>query len=314
MASSQGYFDVATIAFKAGRAFRRGDTNWVDPDPRKGLVSVRLGREDNLLHFYWANRQNNDIEEDLILFPGDATFAKVEQAQGGRTYVLKFSSSDQRLFFWMQDRDPSKDEENVRKLNRALSELYGGNDSMQADEPEPSSSTDPSAAGAAVRSPIIPPPAPVLAPAQPAIPVSSGVSPEELARLRALLRGVGVASGSRVAFQEPDLSLSDLLTTSTLSSVLSNDDLLSSLVYPNLPTDLPVRPSRETVRRVIESPPFQASVRNLDQALLTGQLQNLVVGLGLPPEAGTDVAAFLRAIGEQAKKQNRSGGDNMDTS
>ncbi|KAG8961819.1 hypothetical protein FRC03_004926 [Tulasnella sp. 419] len=204
MASSQGYFDVATIAFKAGRAFRRGDTNWVDPDPRKGLVSVRLGREDNLLHFYWANRQNNDIEEDLILFPGDATFAKVEQAQGGRTYVLKFSSSDQRLFFWMQDRDPSKDEENVRKLNRALSELYGGNDSMQADEPEPSSSTDPSAAaGAAVRSPIIPPPAPVLAPAQPAIPVSSGVSPEELARLRALLRGVGVASGSRVAFQEP---------------------------------------------------------------------------------------------------------------
>ena len=36
--------------------------------------------------------------KDLILFPGDATFQKVEQSAWGRTYVLKFSSSDQRHF------------------------------------------------------------------------------------------------------------------------------------------------------------------------------------------------------------------------
>ena len=36
--------------------------------------------------------------KDLILFPGDATFAKVEQSAWGRTYVLKFSSSNQRHF------------------------------------------------------------------------------------------------------------------------------------------------------------------------------------------------------------------------
>ena len=36
--------------------------------------------------------------KDLILFPGDATFQKVEQSAWGRTYVLKFSSSNQRHF------------------------------------------------------------------------------------------------------------------------------------------------------------------------------------------------------------------------
>ena len=61
--------------------------------------------------------------QDLILFPSDATFQKVEQSAWGRTYVLKFSSSDQRHFvrlvllsshiqhthvvqFWMQVASP----------------------------------------------------------------------------------------------------------------------------------------------------------------------------------------------------------------
>lgn len=36
--------------------------------------------------------------QDLILFPGDASFVRVPQSAWGRTYVLKFSSSDQRHF------------------------------------------------------------------------------------------------------------------------------------------------------------------------------------------------------------------------
>lgn len=52
----------AIVSFKAGRALRRGDTNWVDPAPTKGLVSVSPS-DDGLLHFYWANRESNSIEE-----------------------------------------------------------------------------------------------------------------------------------------------------------------------------------------------------------------------------------------------------------
>ncbi|CCM03498.1 uncharacterized protein FIBRA_05632 [Fibroporia radiculosa] len=107
------------IAFKAGRCFRRGGTNFIDANPTKGAI-ILLNGEDGLLHFIWKNRVTNDVEEDLILFPSDATFNKVEQSAWGRTYVLKFSSSNQRHFFWMQDADSSRDAEFVSNVNRLL--------------------------------------------------------------------------------------------------------------------------------------------------------------------------------------------------
>ena len=51
------------IAFKAGRAFRREGTNWVDPSPTKGAVILQNGGEDGLLHFIWKNRSTNESEE-----------------------------------------------------------------------------------------------------------------------------------------------------------------------------------------------------------------------------------------------------------
>lgn len=50
------------LAFKAGRAFRREGTNYVDADPRKGAVLLQNG-EDGLLHFIWKNRSTNEVEE-----------------------------------------------------------------------------------------------------------------------------------------------------------------------------------------------------------------------------------------------------------
>ena len=50
------------IAFKAGRAFRREGTNFVDPNPTKGAVILQNG-DDDLLHFQWKNRVTNEVEE-----------------------------------------------------------------------------------------------------------------------------------------------------------------------------------------------------------------------------------------------------------
>ena len=50
------------LAFKAGRAFRTGDTNTVVADPAKGAVLLTNG-EDGLLHFIWKNRDTDNIEE-----------------------------------------------------------------------------------------------------------------------------------------------------------------------------------------------------------------------------------------------------------
>lgn len=56
------------LAFKAGRAFRRDGTNWVDPVSTKGAVMITNG-DDGLLHFMWKNRVTNDVEE--VRIPGE---------------------------------------------------------------------------------------------------------------------------------------------------------------------------------------------------------------------------------------------------
>lgn len=50
------------LAFKAGRAYRREGTNFIDPNPTKGAIILSRG-DDELLHFLWKNRTNDQIEE-----------------------------------------------------------------------------------------------------------------------------------------------------------------------------------------------------------------------------------------------------------
>jgi len=50
------------LAFKAGRAFRRGDTNTVEPSASKGAIVIERG-EDEELHFMWKNRETEETEE-----------------------------------------------------------------------------------------------------------------------------------------------------------------------------------------------------------------------------------------------------------
>ncbi|KAG8953851.1 hypothetical protein FRC04_001481 [Tulasnella sp. 424] len=302
----------AIVSFKAGRALRKQGTNTVEPSPTKGLLAV-LPSEDGLQHLIWIDRESgNAVVEDLILFPGDASFVPVTEAEG-RVYVLKFTSSDQRQFFWLQDADTSKDEENVKRVNDALRD--GDEDETMDTSPTSEPQQQPTQQAPATAQPTT----------QAAPP---GTTPEEIARMRALLQSLGAAGGfgnlagsSRAGghgFVAPELSLTDILTPQALQPLFENPDLLKA-VFPSLPTDLPVPPSAATVRRIVESPPFQASVRQLDQALATGMLQGLMTGLGLPAEAGSGVSEFLKAIAEQAKKNRTEGGsgaesDGMDTS
>lgn len=50
------------LTIRAGRAFRREDTSWVDPQDVKGLLAIALG-EDGLLHLTWKNRQTGNVED-----------------------------------------------------------------------------------------------------------------------------------------------------------------------------------------------------------------------------------------------------------
>ncbi|KAG0073827.1 hypothetical protein BKA57DRAFT_450429 [Linnemannia elongata] len=108
------------LQFKAGRCFRDGTTNTVKPDATKGLVYME--EEDGLLHFFWKNRTTNLVEDDLILFPGDAELLKVDECTTGRVVVLKFKSSSQKLFFWLQESNADRDQIVLQQANTLINQ------------------------------------------------------------------------------------------------------------------------------------------------------------------------------------------------
>ncbi|KAG0052424.1 hypothetical protein BGZ83_002637 [Gryganskiella cystojenkinii] len=117
------------LEFKAGRCFRDGATNTVKPDPTKGLVY--MDEEDGLMHFYWKNRTTKEVEEDLILFPGDAEVIAVPQCTTGRVVMLQFKSSSEKKFFWLQEINSDRD---TILLHEANSLINQGQDETYDDE------------------------------------------------------------------------------------------------------------------------------------------------------------------------------------
>ena len=76
--------------------------------------------DDQLMHFKWKDRTSGNIEDDLIIFPDDVEFKKVNQCTTGRVFLLKFKSTTRKLFFWMQEPKSDKDEEFCKKVNDYL--------------------------------------------------------------------------------------------------------------------------------------------------------------------------------------------------
>ncbi|XP_065651953.1 proteasomal ubiquitin receptor ADRM1-B isoform X2 [Hydra vulgaris] len=118
------------VSFRAGKMNLKGTT--VTADKRKGLVYVYQS-DDSLMHFCWKDRTTGTLEDDLIIFPDDVEFKRVNECKTGRVYVLKFKSSTRKFFFWMQEPKEDKDEENCKKV-----------DDMLNNPPTPGISTGPS--------------------------------------------------------------------------------------------------------------------------------------------------------------------------
>lgn len=106
------------VEFKAGKMEMRD--KMVHPIKRQGLVYLRQSPDDNLMHFYWKDRQTGIVEDDLILFPDDCEFKRVKECTTGRVFVLKMKSSNKNMFFWMQESRSDKDDEYCKKINDTL--------------------------------------------------------------------------------------------------------------------------------------------------------------------------------------------------
>uniref|UniRef100_A0A672HTR6 Proteasomal ubiquitin receptor ADRM1-like n=1 Tax=Salarias fasciatus TaxID=181472 RepID=A0A672HTR6_SALFA len=117
VSGSRGSSSKYLVEFRAGKMTMKGST--VTPDKRKGQVYIQQ-TDDSLIHFCWKDRTTGNVDDDLIIFPDDCEFKRVNQCTTGRVYVLKFKAGSKRLFFWMQEPKTDKDEEYCRKVNEYL--------------------------------------------------------------------------------------------------------------------------------------------------------------------------------------------------
>ncbi|KAI9496764.1 proteasome complex subunit Rpn13 ubiquitin receptor-domain-containing protein [Zychaea mexicana] len=130
---------------------------------------------------------------------------------------------------------------------------------------------------------------------------SSAVNSEQLEQLRNILSGVQAPEN-----HQAPLSLTDVLTTQTITPLLNDRDICAAL-FPFLPEDSERSP--EEVRQVVQSPQFQQALATLSFALESGELGPLLTQLGLDASAGNSVESFLRAIEQQARRRDQDRND-----
>merc|ERR1719335_538643 len=73
------------------------------------------------MHLQWFDRSKTPLQcvDDLIVI-NDAYFERIEKCTTGRVYLLRFTSSDKKMFFWMQEPKEDKDKELIDKANAAI--------------------------------------------------------------------------------------------------------------------------------------------------------------------------------------------------
>ncbi|CAB53088.1 19S proteasome regulatory subunit [Schizosaccharomyces pombe] len=119
--SERGKYGLVSV--KAGKLQRKPGTNILQADHRKGVIYMQMA-SDELLHFYWKERArvSREVEDDYIIFPEEAEFIKIDECTTGRVYALKFKSSSQIHFYWMQEYSDEKDKETASLINQLIAD------------------------------------------------------------------------------------------------------------------------------------------------------------------------------------------------
>ncbi|KAF9908625.1 hypothetical protein EC991_009652 [Linnemannia zychae] len=292
------------LEFKAGRCFRTSGTDTVKPDPIKGLVY--LEEEDGLMHFFWKNRTSGEIEDDLILFPGDAELIAVPQCTTGRVVMLQFKSSSQKLFYWLQEASTARDQIILQHVNSLIhsqedEEEYLDEDAAMEDvEATPAADMATAIAPSAAFAPAAPVATSTTNPTNTAPTAAGGSSltASQMDQLRHLLGGLQVPQQQ----QRSNLRLDHILTPGAVAPLLNNPEICAAL-FPHLPESSERTP--EEIQAIVRTPQFSAALVSLSTALESGQLGPLLRQFGLGPNAGNGVEGFLSSIQEQAKKDKK---------
>jgi len=261
------------VEFKAGRM--DWDGKMVTADKRKGKLILLTNVEEQLMHIQWMDRDKNETGIDLIVI-NDAYFEKIEKCKDGRVFLLRFTSSEKKLFFWMQEPKSEKDEELIKNFNEAVG----------AKIPEKGSA--PPSTGA---------------PTGP----TGGQQPIDPA-LRAILSQILAQQGGQGGPRTPPVPLQAVLTTEVLQGLMADEGAVAEM-SGLLP---PGQQSADDLRDALQSAQLQQAIGGLTQAVHSDQLPVLFSSLGLDPSSiataaqGTDALELLVRAMEGVQQNNPS--------
>lgn len=110
------------VEFKAGRCNLAPQSNGkflVTPDKTSGQITLSYDQSGRTFNFNWSSRTDGN-KDSRVLVQSQANLKKINTGTAtDRVYTLKFSNNGpaQPLVFWLQDKDSSKDEESIKKVN-----------------------------------------------------------------------------------------------------------------------------------------------------------------------------------------------------
>jgi hypothetical protein len=291
----------------------------ISPILDKGQIQLTKD-EQGILKFQWKNRISDAIDPtcDHMVFPGDASFKKVNTGrENDRVVLLQFTSNaSRRFFFWLQDKNEDKDEELITKFNDIL-DGRGGNDeppplveapAEQQNQPVqmadllrvlglPAAAPAPNAEPTSSSAPVQPP-----ASGAGIIPAASQtgntpLSSEDLARAMA---GIGQARTPPTALQDI-VNADDITSSAILSDQNVQQELLSTLPEGHQ--------TEEELVATLHSPQFQQTLTSLSSALQSDSYGSILANFSLDAAAGAEhlnrgdnVGAFLASVQDQANR------------
>ena len=269
---------------------------------------------DDINRFQWRSREmpfTLDANMDHMVFPGDATFTKINRGAldgekpNERLYLLQFKANEaRRFFFWMQDKDGSEDDALVEKLNATINGVGGDDDDgtslgavlrgLQSQAPaSPAGGGDASAPALTmdslqnVFSNMDMPAAPA-----PAAGTGSGaVSSDALAAAMAGALAAAGGGGERLTLQ--GVATGDALE----ASGLLDDAAAVDRLVAHLPEG---QRSKAELTTLLRSPQFKQALASLTSALYTpDNYASILANFGIDPSplSGDDpVVGFLAAV------------------
>ncbi|KAA8898364.1 proteasome complex subunit Rpn13 ubiquitin receptor-domain-containing protein [Sphaerosporella brunnea] len=291
------------IAIKAGKCNQEGTT--VMPCPEPGLLYVYLHPDEGLHHLCWKPRGAVEPEIDLLMIPGDARLVPINPNNTGRFFVLKFSSSSQRNFYWLQAQ--SEDPENLAHWSerdkswiRRIDNILRGEEEDEEMGDAPINSSEIEQEGS-----------------QPRRDGEDGAraAPPQI-DFASLLSQIQVPGGQAMQ-QAPSLSLHDLLSSANTTPLVEKmsektiDSLISNLPPALVPTNASLSQKKQIITKVLRSPQFAQGAVSLTVALREGALRGVADSLKVPilpgeEASGDPVGVFVKGIKREVEKEGEN--------